>query len=188
MQIKDHPTVKKILATHATSSLFFFRELEQVSGLELLSALMRINGLTRDQAIATWKILKPPRHRVTSGEIKNFIQTFNASQRKAILFGLETRLSLEEIILLRWDRINTVRLTSTASQILRSLPRHLFTNFVFWEYNAKEEAKPLVSLLKTFNLNSAMTWLEVTAHHHDAIMVDIESDTRELEAIIHTLA
>lgn len=187
MQLKDYPIVKDLLIQYPSPSLFFFRELTETTHVQLLSALMRLPNVPKDRALATWKSLKPVQHRVSTGEIKDFLSTFKLSQRKALLFGFEAKLSLEEVMLLKWHQAPKLAKTALAVDVLRSLPRHIFTDFTFWEYGRSEEAKPLMTLASDFVNNSAMTWQAMSAHYHAAILVDEASDKRELDVLLRAL-
>lgn len=188
MQLKDHNVVKDLLTQYPSPSLFFHRDLAEVNSVQLLSALMRLPHIPRDRVVSAWKSLKPAKHRVTTGEIKDFLATFRLSQRKALLFGFETRLTLEEVMLLKWNKAHKLAQSALALRILHSLPQHIFTDFTFWEFGRSEEAKPLMTLANDFANNSAMTWQEMSECYRQAILVDSESDRRELGVILSTLS
>lgn len=188
MQLKDFTEVKGLLAKYPSPSLFFFRDADEVTNIQLLSALMRMPGVTREEAISAHRSIKPMPHRVSAGDIKSFLNVFTLMQRKAILFALEMHMSLEEVILLKWKKALTLKLTETARAILLSIPRHIINDFAFWEYGRDTNATPLMTLIADFRANSAMTWEQVEAIYHTAIMMDEESDLHELELILSTLS
>lgn len=188
MQLQKFTEVKSLLEKYPTSSLFFFQDSEQVTSIQLLSALMRIPNITREEAISAHRTIKPAPHRVSAGDIKHFLGTFTLMQRKAILFALEMNMELEEVMLIKWKKANALRLTETARAVLTSIPRHLFVDFAFWEYAPDANPRPLLTLIADFNANSAMTWAKVKEVYETAIMMDRESDLHELELILSTLS
>lgn len=188
MQIKNFTEVKSLLEKYPTSSLFFFQDADEVTGIQLLSALMRIPGITREEAISAHRSIKPIQHRVSAGDIKSFLSVFTLMQRKAILFALEMNMNLEEVVLLKWKKALSLKLTETARATLLSIPRHLFIDFAFWEYARDTRATPLMTLIADFKANSAMSWEQIVEIYSTAIMMDEESDMHELELILSTLS
>ena len=187
MQIKDIKEVKTLLEKTPTSSLFFFKDADKVSNIQILSALMRIPDVNRDEAIAVAKAVKPPPPRVLVDDFLEFLSLFSVIKRKAILFALEQNLTLEEVVLFKWEAALKLKLTSTGREILLSLPRHLFTNFAFWEYGDAAEARPLMTLISDFGKTAKEDLKDIRKMYHSVIKIHSENDVVELNHLLNSL-
>ena len=78
------------------------------------------------------------------GKIKEKLVKLSLVRRKAFMFMLETGMTAQEVVKLSWTEVKKKTLTETASLVLRSLPRHITSNFVFWEYGSKANAMPII--------------------------------------------
>ena len=188
MQIKDIEEVKVLLEKNPTPSLFFHRDIENVTNTQILSALMRIPNVDRDEAIAVSKAINPSEKRILVGDFLEFLSMFSIMKRKAILLALEQNLTLEQVVLLKWkDALRIKKLTQTSREILLSLPRHLFCEFAFWEYGSKAEARPLMTLIADFSKTSKEDLNYLRQMYGSMIMVNTGTDIVELNKILKTL-
>lgn len=91
-------------------------------------------------------------------------------RRKAFMFMLECGLNTQEIIKLKWSDVRGKAFTSVAATILRSLPRHISSNFVFWEYGRLAKAMPLIGFAEDANGILEDDWSNYVVYDYAAEM------------------
>lgn len=90
-----------------------------------------------------------PRQRITVDELKEWLSSTSVMRRKAILFGLETRLPIQDVVSLTWKRLYATPFSAYARAITDSCVRHLRLDYVFWENTNDIIAAPLFNLADT---------------------------------------
>lgn len=55
-------------------------------------------------------------------------------RREAVIFAIASKLTLDEVTLLKWSDVSLTHLDTRARELVRYRPRHIQTNLVFWEY------------------------------------------------------
>lgn len=93
------------------------------------------------------KIFSEPRN-ADFGMIKERLQELSLVRRKAFMFMLDTGMTAQEVIKLKWHEVKNRKFTETASTVLRSLPRHIKSDFVFWEYGSRASAMPILGFIE----------------------------------------
>lgn len=101
------------------------------------------------QKILAQAALNPSRC-MTVDELALLLEPFSLPRRCAILYALETRISLSEAILLDWKSALKKATTDFATQLVKQQTRHLRLNYVFWEYLDDHIAAPLFGLDRSF--------------------------------------
>jgi hypothetical protein len=108
------------------------------------------------------------------GKIKDRLLKLSLVRRKAFMFMLDTGLTPQEIVKLKWHEARLKKLTDTASTILRSLPRHIRSDFVFWEYGNKANAMPILGFIEESKHILEDEWSNYVMYDYDAEMKAFE--------------
>ena len=69
---------------------------------------------------------------LTDIELKDSMSRFNRYTRIAILLSLVLKISPDEVSDLTWSKVKTLQLNKAAIKLLNLIPRHLFSDLVFW--------------------------------------------------------
>jgi len=69
----------------------------------------------------------------TAGDLRVLLERLPLIRRKALLFCLETRMTPEDLVLLRRRNVFLPGLPPIAREIVRSVPAHLHIDLLFWE-------------------------------------------------------
>jgi integrase len=108
------------------------------------------------------------------GKIKEKLKKLSLVRRKAFMFMLETGLTPQEVVKLSWTEVKKRTLTETASLVLRSLPRHITSNFVFWEYGSKANAMPILGFIEESKYILEDDWSNYVMYDYTAEMESFE--------------
>ncbi|WP_323016350.1 hypothetical protein [Castellaniella sp.] len=130
---------------------------------------------------------KVPAPRLTMEELIYWLDDVSQTRRRAILFMLETGMSVKDVTTLKHGEISKrVRLTGMAAKIVRSMPRHLKLDYVFWEESPETGAAlPLVGLEESVNDVSQGIGLEALRRlYRDILVIDRDDDAFEFERLI----
>jgi hypothetical protein len=144
-------------------------------------AIVQLIIRTVEQAVIDGEINAPPLlsyiepvKPMTMGMLRRTFSTMSRPRPAAILFGLEMKLDVEQIITLKWCDAKLLNLTPYARLILDSQPRHIASPYVFW-YESKSKPFPLFGLGEEVLYAFEMTWSELVASTHNRI-VAIDED------------
>lgn len=108
----------------------------------------------------------------TVGDLRVALTPLSLVRRKAILFGLEVRLKPTTVMMLRWKVALNMELPTLARDILKSQPRHIHMESVFWDKLDSGVAVPLFQLEEGLFLASQYTWDELQALYDRMVFVD----------------
>jgi hypothetical protein len=108
------------------------------------------------------------------GKIKEKLKKLSLVRRKAFMFMLETGSTPQEVVKLSWTEVKKRTLTETASLVLRSLPRHITSNFVFWEYGSKANAMPILGFIEESKYILEDDWSNYVMYDYAAEMESFE--------------
>lgn len=104
------------------------------------------------------------------GKIKEKLSKLSLVRRKAFMFMLETGLTAPEVIKLKWEQVKSKTLTETATTILKSLPRHYKSDFIFWEYGSKANAMPILGFIEDSRTILEDDWANYVMYDYAAEM------------------
>jgi hypothetical protein len=120
-----------------------------------------------------------PQERMTLGELRAGLQTLTRPRPAAVLFGLEADLEIDSLITLKWDRANDLRQSGTLSKmahdVLRLMPRHLGSPYVFWQ-EINGAAAPLFGLSLELADVFDMEWSELRNAYRTIIKLDPDAE------------
>lgn len=163
-------------------------ELEATHNVELaLNEIMRavVRGEIRANRLARMRLPQKP---VTLGDVKRMLSNFSLIRRKAILFALEADMQLEDVVLLRWKYCKVENFDGPAGELIRSLPRHITCDFVFWEYNRNAIGTPLFGLVDQFNdLACKLSWDDFKQLYARAVPYDYDLEAAAFETSLRDL-
>lgn len=88
------------------------------------------------------------RQRITVDELCSWLNEVSLVRRRAVLFGLETRMPIQEIIGLTWKTLRKMHVTlpNYAVTLAAAGPRHFKIDYVFWETLPNNAVAPLFGL------------------------------------------
>lgn len=160
--------------TLISQSKLWLREIESLQPLDLKVFLRLHRGLeTAHQALRevqhlvdeSWvavvedRIAVPPRiayfdpserARITVQDICEWLVVTTVPRRAALLFALETGMSISDVVTLTWNNMKSVfGVSEYAKQIIKAQPRHLRVGCVFWESYENGIVGPLFALEET---------------------------------------
>jgi len=69
---------------------------------------------------------------ITDYDLVKSLSQYSIIKRKAIMFALTSGILPEECEVLTWTDVSTMRLDKHSIHNLKSLPRHIFSDLVFW--------------------------------------------------------
>lgn len=73
-------------------------------------------------------------NRMTAGQLRLGLERMPRPCPAAVLFGLEMKMSAEQIVTLTWQAARKLKgVTSYATHILKSQPVHIASSYVFWQ-------------------------------------------------------
>jgi hypothetical protein len=82
----------------------------------------------------------------TLGDLRALLNPLSHTRKQAVLFALDTGTSLDDTVLLGWKEGLRKQMTAFGRDLIRSQPRHLRLDYVFWEYLENGSAAPLFGL------------------------------------------
>ncbi|WP_374335292.1 hypothetical protein [Methyloversatilis sp.] len=122
----------------------------------------------------------PTPERLTIDELNASLSKLTLERRRAILFCLETSMTLEEVSTLTWKKLYSKRISKYALKIAESQARHFKLPYVFWE-RVTVIAMPLVGLAQdmiTVSHGKGHIWLR--SQYMDLVPISYESDFDEI--------
>jgi hypothetical protein len=114
----------------------------------------------------------------TVGHLREILAPLSTIRRQAILFGIEGRFTAQTVMMLRWKIALQLPLPILCSDILKTLPRHMKMETVFWEELASGLVTPLFQLEESLELASQLTWKQLSERYHRMVWVDQEAELR----------
>ena len=119
-----------------------------------------------------------PRQRITINELVDWLKETTTVRRRALLFALESDLSIQSVINLTWKDMQALKgLSQFALQIANSNPRHLRIGYVFWETMQNNAAGPLFGLADTaLEVSQGMGFEALRALYKNILPYDTDSD------------
>lgn len=113
----------------------------------------------------------------TAGDLVEGLGFLEPVARRAVLFGLEQGLSVDEVIELTHARASSMHLTPLAFAALEHCPRHIRLHYVFWATLQDGMITPLLGLERQVEAAfGGMSWSDLTAAYATMIWVDHECD------------
>ena len=123
---------------------------------------------------------------ITVDELTMWLTKTTLVRRRAILFALETGLSVEAIIGLTWKNFSPSTVSEFARRLTEAMPRHIKLGYVFWEVIPDTGVvAPMFGLRETMQeITGGLTYPELQHLYQSMIWIDRESDcidfTRDL--------
>lgn len=109
---------------------------------------------------------KPPGRIIDNEEIVSILESYDVYEKRAVMFSLFSGIHLRDVVDMTYynlpimrSEIDEDRLES-ADYILRTQPRHLHSDYVFWRSNKVNMPQPLITLESEFISQNKMTWNE----------------------------
>lgn len=97
--------------------------------------------------------------------------------RRAVLFGLEQKMSVQEVTNITHARARLHELTPFSEEILKQQPRHIRLNYVFWAELSDGLITPLIDLEATVQASfGLMSWDDLTRAYAGMIWTDEQID------------
>jgi len=119
----------------------------------------------------------PPVVRLTYDELREWLSKTSPVRALAILFALETKRSIEEVIDLTWKDYNPQNVSTVASRLVGMVPRHFKLQYVFWESLPSGTATPLFGLQESVrDVTQGRGWEELKTLYSDLIPMDRDAD------------
>jgi len=107
----------------------------------------------------------------TNLDLTEILNPLEPIKRKAVLFTLESGLSMTSVIVMKWADVGRLDLSLTARALIESVPRHIRCSYIFYD-RMGFDAIPLMSLdqdiKKTLGID--LTWLRY--QYENMIWVD----------------
>ncbi len=123
-----------------------------------------------------------PPPRITVDELVEWLSTVSLERRRAILFCLETGMSIDSVVELTWKKLNRLDISEYAMKIARSQVQHLKLPYVFWERVGKVVAVPLVGLGESMLMVSqGMGYQRLRSRYLELIPVSYSHDYESAE-------
>lgn len=108
---------------------------------------------------------EPATHTITAQAVRMAFERMTRPMPAAILFGLETGLTPERLVTLTWPKAKLLVLSGKvktyARQILEAQPRHLNSEYVFWQQRGRSSPQPLFGLEMDVFEEFGMVWSEL---------------------------
>lgn len=116
---------------------------------------------------------------ITAGELRRGFMSMVRPRPAALLFGLEAKLSAQEVVTLTWDKVRTMRRSGLippyACRILDSQPVHIKCQYVFWR-SVNGRPVPLFGLEQEVFDVFGMVWGELASAYERIILVDEKAE------------
>lgn len=114
---------------------------------------------------------------LTIDELRRWLSGVSITRRRAVLFGLETGMPIQDIVGLTWQTALRLRLRGLPLMLIQACPRHIRLNYVFWEPMPNLAAAPLFGLGETFlEVSQGLGYEAMRRMYHDMILIDREAD------------
>ncbi|MCX6654492.1 MAG: hypothetical protein NTY03_05145 [Candidatus Bathyarchaeota archaeon] len=128
---------------------------------------------------------------MTAGQLRQGFEKMPRPCPAAILFGLDTNMTVEQVMTLNWKEANRLRgqgkLSEFACHILDSQPIHIASNYVFWVIMNKKPM-PLFGLDGLIFENFGLLWSELQSSCENLIWVDEEIDALDFLANLEAVS
>jgi hypothetical protein len=121
---------------------------------------------------------KLPLVKLSYGELRAMLLRTTPVRRNAILFGLETGLSVPELIELEWTTLQGMpNLSPLAMSVAYQVPQHFRLRYAFWENLENGAAAPLLGLRDSiYDLSDGLSYDALTTLYKTAVPIDGEAD------------
>jgi hypothetical protein len=124
---------------------------------------------------------------LTLGELRKGLSQLSEPTQMAIMFGLEAKMSAEDVSFLTWARLNDMQQRDEVSELAQTIAfsrqRNLHSPYVFWHVENKK-AYPVTGLeMEVFNAFD-MVWGELAEAFRTLVMIDGERNALEFRALI----
>lgn len=119
-----------------------------------------------------------PRQRITLDELCLWLGETSPARRRAVLFGLETGMPIQEIIALTWkDLFKMKGVSQFALELAARTPRHFKLDYVFWEPMVNNAAAPLFGLADAvIAVSQGMGYEALQRLYKEIIPIDTKAD------------
>lgn len=143
MEMSDSKKAAAETVTKLLSELHRLREAGEEVPLELLS----------------YKLPRPTLV-MTSNQLIAGLESVKRPYAAALLFALETGWDAELVIAFKWGRLKIGEFSETAQMCLKTQPRHIRCEYVFWRESKEGVPQPLIGLEQMVFEVFGMTWEE----------------------------
>jgi hypothetical protein len=111
----------------------------------------------------------------TAGDFVEGLAFMDAGWRRAVLFGMEQRLSCNAVIELTHARVAAMELTELSRAIVQQQPRHIRLNYLFWHTLDSGMVLPLIGLEAMLQgAFGGMSWDDLAHAYRNMPWVDFE--------------
>ncbi len=98
---------------------------------------------------------------------------------KAILFALETELSPRFVMELSWKGLSRLTLSNLAVEVVRSMPRHIRLDYVFWDILPNGAVGPLFGLTESaMECADGLGFEKMLERYKNMVMIDSDADLK----------
>lgn len=131
---------------------------------------------------ADFMFFQEPVSTFTVTDLCECLVEISLSRRRALLFCLEMKMQPREVIELAWSDLRGMQLTHLAGEVVRSMPRHIRLNYVFWDTLPNGAAAPLFGLTESaLEASRGLGFETLQRLYNRMVMIDAEA---ELDAFV----
>lgn len=125
-----------------------------------------------------------PPGRITVGDLCSWLETTTESRIRAIVFGLETKMPIADIISLTWRKLRAIKgVSDFALAIADACPRHIRLDYVFWESMPNLAAGPLFGLAETvLDVSQGLGYEMLGRLYDNMILIHEKADLKDFIA------
>lgn len=123
---------------------------------------------------------KPPKETPLVSDIVRWLTRVSPIRGKALLFALEVELSPRLVVDLVWKNLIRLKLTSLALELVRSMPRHIRLDYVFWDYLPNGSVGPLFGLTESAReCSDGLGFEGMLDQYKRMAMIDTDADLKD---------
>ena len=114
----------------------------------------------------------------TVGDLCEGLGFLEPNARRAVVFGLEQRLTCSDVIEMTHAGVAKLQLTPFATAAVKQCPRHIRLHYVFWGQLQDGMITPLLNLERQVEgAFGGMSWMDLRAAYERMVWVDHQHDT-----------
>lgn len=121
-----------------------------------------------------------PDRRYTLDELDIVLSLMSVNRRSAVLYSLETKTNITDTETLKWKDTIRLKFSPMVKSMLNNLPRHIGTDFVFWEQIGKI-VMPVMGTRVFLKEHLGLDWEWLQYAYNNMDFVRIETDYKELK-------
>lgn len=114
----------------------------------------------------------------TVGDLCEGLGFLESTARRAVVFGLEQRLTSSEVVEMTHAGAAKLQLTPLAEAAVKQCPRHIRLHYVFWGQLPDGMITPLLNLERQVEgAFGGMSWMDLRAAYERMVWIDHQHDT-----------